>query len=42
MTGRSIEFPEDEKSHMREMMENVPPEIFKAIQKSLEEYDDGE
>lgn len=40
LTGKIVEVPDEDKSRIRESMDNVAPEIFKSIQKSLEEFDD--
>ena len=40
LTGKIVEVPDEDKSRIRESMNNVAPEIFKSIQKSLEEFDD--
>lgn len=40
LTGKAIDMTEEMKSSMRERMEGVAPEVFKSIQKNLEEYND--
>ena len=40
LTGKIVEVPDEDKSRIRESMDSVAPEIFKSIQKSLEEFDD--
>ena len=42
LTGKAVEMTDEMKSEMRGRMEDVAPEIFKAIQKNLEEYNDEE